>query len=149
MFFFFMLRRPPRTTRTDTLFPYTTLFRSLEAGAQDVTSDAKGHTVVCEPEDFGQVADSLQARFGSPESAGLTWKPQTTIEVDANTARTLIKLIDVLEDSDDVQRVSGNFDMSDEVMAETTDCRSEEQTHELQSLLRNSNSVISLQKKNK
>src|SRR3546814_17844111 len=94
----------PDTAGADEMFE-----AALEAGAQDVTSDAKGHTVVCEPEDFGQVADSLQARFGSPESAGLTWKPQTTIEVDYNTARTPITLSDVLEDHGDGQRLSANL----------------------------------------
>ncbi len=94
---------------------------ALEAGAEDVVSDDKGHTITCAPEDFGQVAESLQSRFDSPESAELTWKPQTTVDVDVDSARTLIKLIDVLEDNDAVQRVSANFDMSEEVMAELTD----------------------------
>jgi len=69
----------------------------------------------------GQVADALDAKFGSPEASGLNWKPQTTVDLTADTARTVLKLIDVLEDNDDVQRVATNFEVSDDVMAELTD----------------------------
>lgn len=94
---------------------------ALEAGAQDVTSSTSGHEIICAPDDFGQVVEALEAAFGPPESAGLTWRPQTTVDVDVESAQTLIKLIDVLEDGDDVQNVSANFEMSDDVMAQLAD----------------------------
>jgi transcriptional/translational regulatory protein YebC/TACO1 len=64
---------------------------------------------------------ALEAKFGEPESARLVWKPQTTVDVDADAASTLVKLIDALEESDDVQAVWANFEMSDEVMASLAD----------------------------
>lgn len=94
---------------------------ALEAGASDVASSDTSHEIVCAPEDFGQVAEALDSKFGAPENAGLNWKPQTTVDLTADTARTVLKLIDVLEDSDDVQRVATNFEVSDDVMAELTD----------------------------
>ena len=90
---------------------------ALEAGAGDVQSDADGHEIVCAPDDFSTVRDALVEKFGEPEAARLDWKPTTTTEVDEDTAGTLFKLIDVLEDNDDVQRVAANFEVSDEVMA--------------------------------
>ena len=90
----------------------------FEAGATDVESDADGHTIICDPDDFAGVREALAETFGDPESGGLDWKPQNTIEVDVDTASTLFKLIDVLEDNDDVQSVSSNFDLSDEIMAQ-------------------------------
>ncbi|WNJ98991.1 YebC/PmpR family DNA-binding transcriptional regulator [Thalassospiraceae bacterium LMO-JJ14] len=90
---------------------------ALEAGATDVASDEDGHAVSCDPDDFADVREALAEKFGDPESGGLEWKPQNTIEVDADTASTLFKLIEVLEDNDDVQTVSSNFDVSDEIMA--------------------------------
>ena len=94
---------------------------ALEAGAQDVNSSANGHEITCDPNDFGQVVETLESSFGAPESAGLTWQPQNTIDVDVEAAQTLVKLIDALEDGDDVQNVSANFEMSDEVMAQLAD----------------------------
>jgi YebC/PmpR family DNA-binding regulatory protein len=94
---------------------------ALEAGAQDVSSSDNGHEVSCDPGDFGQVVETLEAKFGAPESAGLAWQPQTTVDVNVEAAQTLVKLIDVLEDGDDVQNVSANFEMSDEVMAQLAD----------------------------
>ncbi len=93
---------------------------ALEAGASDVASSSEAHEIICAPEDFGQVVETLTERFGQPESAGLTWKPQTTVDLNADSARTVLKLIDVLDESDDVQRVATNFEVSDEVMAELT-----------------------------
>jgi YebC/PmpR family DNA-binding regulatory protein len=90
---------------------------ALEAGAQDVSSGDNGHEIICAPEDFGDVVTALEAKFGEPESAKLAWKPQTTVDVDVDAASTLIKLIDALEESDDVQAVWANFEMSDDVMA--------------------------------
>ena len=60
--------------------------------------------------------DALEAKFGAPESAELEWKPQNTIAVDEQQAQTLLKLIDMLEDSDDVQKVFANFEINDEIV---------------------------------
>jgi len=89
---------------------------ALEAGATDVDSSGTGHEIACDPDELSNVRDSMIEKFGEPNSARLDWKPQNTIPVDEQTAVTLSKLLDVLEDSDDVQRVAVNFDVSDEVM---------------------------------
>ncbi len=106
---------PADTASADEMFE-----AALEAGASDVSSSAEIHEVFCAPEDFGQVVEALDTKFGQAESAGLTWKPQTTVDLNADSARTVLKLIDVLDESDDVQRVATNFEVSDEVMAELT-----------------------------
>ncbi len=89
---------------------------ALESGASDVTSDANGHEVICAPDDFSDVRDGLAERFGDPETARLDWKPQNSIPVDEDTAGTLFKLIDMLDDNDDVQQVAANFDVSEDVI---------------------------------
>lgn len=89
---------------------------ALEAGASDVESGEESHDVYCDPDDFSIVRDALEAKFGAPDSAGLEWKPQTTIAVEEQAAGTLIKLIDALEDSDDVQTVASNFEIDDEIL---------------------------------
>ncbi len=90
---------------------------ALEAGASDVESSDDGHSIFCDPDDFSDVRDALVEKFGDPERSTLDWKPQNTIEVEQHTAETLMKLIDVLDDNDDVQKVSANFEISEEVMA--------------------------------
>ena len=90
---------------------------ALEAGASDVVSDVGGHDIYCAPDELAAVRDELAKKFGDPESARLDWKPQNTISVDEDTAATLFKLLEVLDDHDDVQRVSANFDVSEDVMA--------------------------------
>jgi YebC/PmpR family DNA-binding regulatory protein len=93
-----------------------TMFEAaLEAGAQDVDSIG-GHEITTAIEDFASVLEALEAAFGAPESAGLTWKPQNTVEVDEDKARILMSLIDALEDSDDVRAVASNLEISDDVM---------------------------------
>ena len=104
------------TFPADVADPEAMFEAALEAGASDCESDEDAHTVTCAPEDFADVRDALAEKFGDPENAGLEWKPQNTIEVDADTAATLFKLIEVLEDNDDVQSVSSNFEVSDEIM---------------------------------
>ena len=89
---------------------------ALEAGASDVESSGEGHVINCDPNAFNEVRDALEETFGEPESAGLVWKPSTTTEVDEDAARTLMKLIDALDDNDDVQTVSANFDIDDAIM---------------------------------
>ncbi len=89
---------------------------ALEAGASNVESDDDSHVIHCEQEDFVAVRDVLEGRFGEPEKQGLIWKPNITVEVNAEQAASILKLIDVLEDNDDVQNVTTNFEASDEVM---------------------------------
>ena len=93
---------------------------ALEAGADDVESAEESHEITCAPEDFNAVREALDTRFGAPEEAGLTWKPRNTVALDEDKAATLLKLLDVLDDNDDVQSVSANFEISDEVMAKLT-----------------------------
>lgn len=89
---------------------------AAEAGAQNVESDDEFHEVITDVNDFGDVNNAMQEKYGEPESAGLVWKPQNMVSVDENTASTLLKLVDALEDSDDVQNVYANFDIDDEIM---------------------------------
>ena len=93
---------------------------ALEAGADNVDSDDNGHEVTCSPEDFNAVREALEAVFGAPEESGLTWKPQNLIAVDEAQASTLLKLLDALDDNEDVQNVASNFDISDDVIAKLT-----------------------------
>ena len=89
---------------------------ALEAGAQDVTSSDDGHEIVCDPDDFSAVRDALEAKFGTAEDARLDWKAQNSVAVDEDAAETLLKLLDVLDDNDDVQQVSANFEVDDDVL---------------------------------
>jgi len=90
---------------------------AIEAGASDVESDDNGHTVISVPDDFNAVRDALEQQFGAAESAKLVWRPKTTSPVDEDTAQTLFKMLEALEDSDDVQNVYANFEIGEEVMA--------------------------------
>ena len=95
-----------------------TMFEAaLEAGADNVESDEESHVITCAPEDFNAVREALQETFGDPEEAELTWIAQNTLSVDEDQATTLLKFIDALEDNDDVQSLSFNFEISDEIMA--------------------------------
>ena len=89
---------------------------ALEAGAQDVESGKETHEITCEPDDFSTVRDVLVGAFGDPDDARLDWKPQNSVAVDEDTASTLLKLLDMLEDNEDVQRVAANFDVDDSVL---------------------------------
>lgn len=88
---------------------------AIDAGASHVESDDEIHQIECEFEAFAMVRDALVEKLGNPESAELIWKPQTYTELDEEKARTLFKLVDTLEDNDDVQKVSTNVDVSDEI----------------------------------
>src|SRR5690606_5886917 len=90
---------------------------AIEAGAQDVESDAEGHTIYCAFEDIGEVSSALEATLGEAESVKAIFKPQTTAPVDAEKGASLMRLIENLEDDDDVQNVYANFEMSDEDLA--------------------------------
>ncbi len=89
---------------------------ALEVGAEDVISGDELHEVITSPDDFAAVRDGLEAKFGSAESARLSWRPIVTTAVDAGPAETLFQLIEALEDNDDVQTVSANYEVADEVV---------------------------------
>lgn len=110
-----VIRYPLKAASAEAMFD-----AALEAGAENVESDAGAHEVTCAPDDFSAVRDALEARFGAPEEARLSWRPLTTVAVDGDTAQTLFKLLDVLEDNDDVQTVSANFEVADDVLARLT-----------------------------
>ena len=103
---------PADAADSDTMFE-----AALDAGADNVESDENGHEVTCAPDDFNAVREALEAVFGAPEESGLVWKPQNLIPVDEAQATTLLKLLDVLDDNDDVQTVSSNFDISEDIIA--------------------------------
>jgi YebC/PmpR family DNA-binding regulatory protein len=90
---------------------------ALEAGAEDMESSEDEHSIWTAMDSLHEVAKALEATLGEAESAKLAWKPQVLVEVDEANAATLLKMIDALEDDDDVQTVWGNYDVSDEVMA--------------------------------
>mgnify|MGYP003730952717 FL=1 len=89
---------------------------ALEAGAEDVSSNEDEHEIWTAMDALHEVAKALEASLGPAEGAKLAWKPTTTVEVDESNAATLLKLVDALEDDDDVQTVWGNYEVSDEVM---------------------------------
>jgi YebC/PmpR family DNA-binding regulatory protein len=89
---------------------------AIDAGAEDVESGEESHEIWTAQEDLHEVARALEARLGAPESTKLAWRPQTPVEVNGDDAGQLIKLIDALDDDDDIQTVWGNYEVSDEVM---------------------------------
>ena len=94
----------------------TIMLAAIEAGAEDVESISEGNTIWCADLDLNEVASSLEAELGESEATKLIWKPTTTTELDLNDMQKLMRLVDSLEDDDDVQRVTTNFEASDEVM---------------------------------
>jgi YebC/PmpR family DNA-binding regulatory protein len=90
---------------------------AIEAGADDVISAESGHEIYASQASFHEVAKALEAKFGEPRKAALTWKPQNTVPVDDETGEKLLKLIDQLNEHDDVQNVFANFEVSDALMA--------------------------------
>ncbi len=89
---------------------------AIEAGADDVVSDADGHEVTVNSEGFFAVRDALEQKFGSPAHAKIEWRPNLTVPLDEEKAAAVLKLLDVLEDDDDVQNVYANFEIADEIM---------------------------------
>ena len=89
----------------------------IEAGAEDVQSDEGGHTIITAFEDLSEVSKALEGDLGEADSVKIIWKPQNLIPVTADKALTLMKLIDMLEDDDDVQNIYANFDIDEETMA--------------------------------
>jgi len=96
--------------------PDTVFEAAIEAGAEDCESTDDGHEIYCEDTDLNEVSNALEAALGESETSKLIWKPTTTTPLDLDGATKLMKLIAALEDDDDVQNVTANFDISDEVM---------------------------------
>jgi YebC/PmpR family DNA-binding regulatory protein len=110
-----IVRYPAKAASAEAMFE-----AALDAGADNVESDADNHEATSATEDFAQLRDALEAKFGPPVEARLVWRPTSGVPVEAETAETLLKLIDVLEDNDDVQTVSANFEVADDVLARLT-----------------------------
>ncbi|RWR47619.1 YebC/PmpR family DNA-binding transcriptional regulator [Sinirhodobacter ferrireducens] len=96
----------------------TVMMAALDAGADDVESDEDGHYIYCAVEALSDVSEALEKTLGESTEAKLIWKPQVTTEVDLETAQKLMKLIDTLEEDDDVQTVTHNFDVPEDVAAQ-------------------------------
>jgi len=94
------------------------MMAAIEAGAEDVESDEEGHWIYCRVEDLSAVSEALEASLGESTESKLVWRPQVRTEVDLDTATKLMKLIDLLEEDDDVQAVTHNFDVPEEVAAQ-------------------------------
>ncbi|MFD1949176.1 YebC/PmpR family DNA-binding transcriptional regulator [Sphingomonas arantia] len=106
-----LISYPAKAGSTDAVFE-----AALEAGAEDVQSSDEGHEIWTAVADLHEVARALEAVLGEAEGAKLAWRPQTMVTVDEADAATLMKLIDVLDDDDDVQTVWGNYDVPEDVM---------------------------------
>ena len=91
---------------------------AILAGAEDVDSSEDGHEIFCESSELNEVSNILEENLGESESSKLIWKPNVTTELDLSGAEKLMKLINALEDDDDVQNVTANFEISDEVIAQ-------------------------------
>jgi YebC/PmpR family DNA-binding regulatory protein len=89
---------------------------AVEAGASDCESGDESHVITCATDDLAQVRDALEEKFGAAEKAGFVWRPNVMAEVDEEQAAQILKLVDLLEDNDDVQTVTTNFEVSDEIM---------------------------------
>ncbi len=107
-----VIRYPASAAGADAMFE-----AALDAGAGDVRSDADGHEILCAIDDWGAVREALEKKFGEAASARLDWRPTNAIGIEGAAAESLLKLLDVLEDNDDVQRVASNFEISDETMS--------------------------------
>ncbi|TFL16691.1 YebC/PmpR family DNA-binding transcriptional regulator [Jannaschia formosa] len=94
------------------------MMAAIEAGAEDVESDEESHVIWCADTDLNAVSTALEEALGEAESTKLVWRPQTTTELDLEGMSALMKLIEALEDDDDVQTVTANFEASDAVMAQ-------------------------------
>jgi YebC/PmpR family DNA-binding regulatory protein len=90
---------------------------AIEAGADDVLSTSSAHEIIAAAEDLHDVVRALESKFGEPRKAALVWRPQNTVAVDDESGEKILKLIETLEDSDDVQNVYANFEVSDALIA--------------------------------
>jgi YebC/PmpR family DNA-binding regulatory protein len=106
-----LIEYPLEAGEADTVFE-----AALEAGAEDVESSEDGHAIWTAQDNLHEVAKALEASLGESQGAKLAWRPQVMVEVTEADAITLFKLIDVLDDDDDVQTVWGNYDVPADVM---------------------------------
>jgi YebC/PmpR family DNA-binding regulatory protein len=90
---------------------------AIEAGADDATYSEDGHEIITTLENLRDVAKALEEKFGEPRKTGMIWRPQNTIMVDDEAGEKIMKLLDNLNDSDDVQNVYSNVEFSDALMA--------------------------------
>ncbi|GLI23201.1 MULTISPECIES: YebC/PmpR family DNA-binding transcriptional regulator [Xanthobacter] len=95
----------------------TMMEAAIEAGADDVSSSEDGHEVICAADNLAEVQRALEQKFGEPSKAALIWRPQNTVAVDDETGEKLMRLVETLEDNDDVQTVTANFELSDALLA--------------------------------
>lgn len=102
---------PPDAASADDMFE-----AAIEAGVEDCRSAEDGHELICVAEQLHEVAKALETIYGEPRSARLIWRPQNTIDLNEQTGEKLLKLIEALEDSDDVQEVYANFEIADDVL---------------------------------
>jgi len=103
---------PASAAGADTMFE-----AAAEAGADNVESGPEGHVVSCAGDELNAVRDGLERRFGPAQSAKLVWRPKSAIAVAGDAAADLLKLLEALEDSDDVQSVYANFEIADDALA--------------------------------
>jgi YebC/PmpR family DNA-binding regulatory protein len=90
---------------------------ALEAGADECITSEEGHEFISSIENYAAVRDALEAKLGAPASAAITWRPKNSVAVPDDAGETLVKLIEVLDDHDDVQNVYGNYELSDALIA--------------------------------
>ncbi|MFA3918122.1 YebC/PmpR family DNA-binding transcriptional regulator [Ruegeria hyattellae] len=115
----FMFERKGEVVYTSEAGDADTVFEAaIEAGAEDVESSEDGHIIYCADTDLNEVSNALEAALGESDSTKLVWKPTTTTELDLDGMQKLMRLVDALEDDDDIQRVTTNFEADDEVMAQ-------------------------------
>ena len=106
-----LIQYAPEATSLEEMFE-----AALEAGADGCESNASGHEVACAPEALAEIREKLARRLGEPMRAGLSWKPQTTVAIDGENSVSLFKLLEVLDDNDDVQQVCANFEIPDRIL---------------------------------
>ena len=117
----FMFQRCGRIVYASKVAAADAMFEAaLEAGAGDITETADGHEVTTDVEEFAAVRDALEQRFGPAAEASLVWRPMTTISPDEEAAAMLIKLLDLLDEDDDVQSVVANFDIPQDILERLT-----------------------------
>jgi YebC/PmpR family DNA-binding regulatory protein len=90
---------------------------AIEAGAEDVVSSEGGHEIYTTVDTLAAVAKALEAKFGEPRKAALVWKPQNTLAVDDEAGEKVLRMVDSLEENDDVQNVFANFEVSDALVS--------------------------------
>ena len=100
----------------DKASPDAMLEAAIEAGAEDVISDETGHQIVTQLDTLNEVTKALEAKFGEPRKSGMVWRPQNTVAVDDEAGEKIVRLVEALEESDDVQNVYANFELSEALM---------------------------------